>query len=345
MIHQGTEENSLTLFPQTRNTSAHNSIVTRSSAATDCDDASKKGRVRKLVLIALYAVWLTILWFPVIRENIFRFRQKIPLSQHIFDTPIKLRNYPSRMLSLPFEVRLCIYSHLLPARASRALRATCKQLNAEVRREARKTFLRTMVSVQKMSSNSTVTFFCAPSFHVEVVMLLPINVQLITTPQPRPLALSPFEHSILTVLQALPTNTRSFTLTLQPRPHASTRTFRQHFFEIWTLMENYLAQNANDIRAGNTDLSTFKVLAGAPIVLSPMIYYHGIIRSWNVRLARTLTWSRIEAMQFGQRRDGGKVETKGVWKLDTRKNRIAFRFLNTLAKCGWKRIGLDFRMG
>lgn len=141
-----------------------------------------------------------------------------------------------------------------------------------------------MQFIQKTCSNSIVTFFCASRFHVEVVVLLPVNFQQITTPQPRPLAASPFEQSLLVILQALPTNTRSFTFTLQPHPDAPTRTFRQHFFASWSLMENYLTQNADNIRAGHTDLSIIKVKAGMPISLSPMIWIRMHMFSWSITL-------------------------------------------------------------
>jgi hypothetical protein len=86
------EESNSTLFPQSQNTSAHNAIVLNSGTATDSDNASKNGRVGKLVSIALYAVWLTSFWLPVIRENIFRCRQKLPLPKCKFDTPMGLQD-------------------------------------------------------------------------------------------------------------------------------------------------------------------------------------------------------------------------------------------------------------
>jgi len=110
-------------------------------------------------------------------------------------------------------------------------------------------------------------------------------------------------------------------------------------------MENYLAQNAKDIRAGHADLSAIKVKAGAPITLSPMIYYQRDIRAWTVRLTGTLTWSRLEAMHFKLRRDEDRVLISGLGNFDTWRRWITFVLLNTLVQCGWRRVGLDFRMG
>lgn len=328
-------------------TNAHNTIIMKPGTTTDSNDASKKGRIRKLVLITLYIIWLTILWLPNLRQCLFRQRPLLP--QHTVKKSTNPRSRPPIMPYLPLEIRLCIYSYLLPDRnpvsTSRALRATCKQLDDEVRYEARTAFVRTMISMQRACFDSTVTFFCASRFHVEVVVILPVDFQHITSPQPRPLAASPFERSLLTVLQGLPTNTRSFTLTLQPHPDASTRTFREQFFETWTLMEGYFAQNANNIRAGHTDLSAIKVRAGAPITLSPMIWYERHMWSWTLRLAWTFTWSRLEALQFKQGRDEDKVSISGLGNFDTRRRWATFVLMNTLVKWGWRRVGLDFRMG
>lgn len=317
------------------------------SAATDSGHARKKGRIRKLVSIVLYAVWFAILWLPVIRKNIFRMRTLLP--QHTVNPPMEIRDHRPFIPNMPFEIRLCIYSYLLPdcnpVSTSRALRATCKQLDDEVRHEARKAFVRTMISVQESCFNSTVKFFCASRFHVELVVLLPLDFQHITTPQPRPLAVSPFERALLTLLQALPTNTRSLTLTLQPHPDASTRTFREYLFETWTLMEFYLAQNTDYIRAGHTDLSAIKVRAGAPITLSPVIWYERHMWSWTVRLTWTFTWSRLDALQFKLESDEDKVSIAGLGNFDTRRRQVVFFLLNMLVKCGWRRVGLDSRMG
>jgi hypothetical protein len=123
-------------------------------ATTDSDNASKKGCIQKLVLITLYIIWLTILWLPNLRQCLFRQRPLLP--QHTVKKSTNPRSRPPIMPYLPLEIRLCIYSYLLPDRnpvsTSRALRATCKQLDDEVRYEARTAFVRTMISMQRACS-------------------------------------------------------------------------------------------------------------------------------------------------------------------------------------------------
>ncbi|KAF1925915.1 uncharacterized protein M421DRAFT_423204 [Didymella exigua CBS 183.55] len=130
------------------------------------------------------------------------FRQEPLLPQRTINSSIEIPSRRSPILYVPLEIRLCIYAYLLPdsnpVSTSRALQATCKQLDNEVRREALNAFTRSMTSIQNTSFSSIITFFCASRLHVEAVILLPMNFLLLPTPRPRPLATTPFERSIPT---------------------------------------------------------------------------------------------------------------------------------------------------
>lgn len=110
-------------------------------------------------------------------------------------------------------------------------------------------------------------------------------------------------------------------------------------------MENYLAQNADDLCAGLTDLSVVKVRAGAPIILYPMNSYRMRVARWTMVPVWAFTWSQLEVLQFTQNGDSGEVVVSAHGKFDTHRKWVMFAIVKSLAMCGLGNIGVDFRMG
>jgi hypothetical protein len=156
-----------------------------------------------------------------------------------------------------------------------------------------------MISIQKLYTKSLFTAFCASSFHIETIVLLPIDFMHIATSQPRPFTASLFKNTFLSLLRALPLNTRSVTFTLQPHPDALRRTFRDYPVEPYTFLRYYLARGADDIRAGHTDLFAIKLMAGAPpIVVSPTLFWEIRVSRFNLTLVWALTWAEFAALRL-----------------------------------------------
>lgn len=84
------------------------------------------------------------------------------------------------LLNLPAELRVQIYSYLLPnaqlPSVSRTLRQVCRQIDREVKHEARKAFTRQLNSLQKRLEDEPqlgTVFYSITTYHVEIVLQPP----------------------------------------------------------------------------------------------------------------------------------------------------------------------------
>ncbi|KAJ8118142.1 hypothetical protein OPT61_g820 [Boeremia exigua] len=208
--------------------------------------------------------------------------------------------YLSTFLELPTEIRMQIYSYLLPdnepTAVSRALRGTCHKVNHEVKDEVRRTFERHMSLLQRFASEGTpfVTFsYSTETYHVDILFELPsVPLQQSLSPFVSPFGLDripiAMDMVLLQFVVQLPRDTRSLTVTLKPHEQQqSNQVFETYMNDFWTVLYENTVEDlkANCISDGTIDLRRITVLCARPVTMALQVRYrqfHCILNWINV---------------------------------------------------------------
>ena len=157
------------------------------------------------------------------------------------------------LLRLPPELRLKVYSYLLPINqplsVSRSLRQTCRQVNRELQHEIRKDFERQMDILQERYKPVTLSYD-SDTFHVASDVS------------------SACWELVERFLDGLPTTTRSLRIIVN-------FTLRRPFCKSLQPFEDCLRKNfsskEDEARAGERHLRGFSLCFGRPVLMEPVL--------------------------------------------------------------------------
>jgi hypothetical protein len=184
------------------------------------------------------------------------------------------------LLRLPPELRLEVYSHLLPSNeplsVSRSLRQTCRQINCELEYEMRKEFERQIDALQKTCEHFILR--CDSSkYHVDVVhsfFRMHDHEQwwghLYTLK-----GLWPDYNGIVSpFLDSLPTPTRSVGVTIELPPITSNLIGSpcSLFLHFKYELNDYFRRMWDSARAGEAQLRSFSVVLERPAIMFPELH-------------------------------------------------------------------------
>jgi hypothetical protein len=160
----------------------------------------------------------------------------------------------SILLRLPPELRLKVYSYLLPINqplsVSLSLRQTCRLVNRELEHEIRKDFERQMDALQERCKPLTLSYD-SDTFHVASRM--PSNCGKLVKP----------------FLAGLPTTTCSLKIIIDLRPGKPIEQRDKVFQFIHRWLRRYFAFKEDGARAGEQHLRGFSLCFGRPVVMVP----------------------------------------------------------------------------